>query len=136
MTPSNRLLVSEILVCCSFTLLAVSCRDKLDCEEADQQAAALLAEFGSCSEAQRCEVVPLGVALADANEVGVCIDAFICSVALREGAGRDAFIGRAREIVRRRDCPSCTAKCAVPEALEAFCDPQAKQCRLRAKPTM
>jgi hypothetical protein len=115
-------------------LLLGSCSSDYDCEEADAKATALLVEFGSCSAGQRCEVVPLGPSLENASTGGICIQAFLCTTALREGAGQEAFIARAREIVRRRNCTTCVAaKCGAPELLEAFCDTSTNQCRLRTK---
>jgi hypothetical protein len=104
----------------------------VDCEEADRRAQALLAEFGACSPEQTCEVVPLGARLEGANEQGVCVDAFLCSVALPSGADQQAFVARARDIVERRHCNNCAvAKCARPESLVAFCDPATRRCQLR-----
>jgi hypothetical protein len=115
-------------------LLLGSCFHELDCEEADAKAHALLAEFGACTAEQRCEVVPLSAALSGASTVGICIQPFLCAAALREGAGQEAFIGRARELVKKRQCDTCaTAKCVSAEMLEAFCDPAAGQCKLRSK---
>jgi hypothetical protein len=125
----------EVAALVAGALLLPTCNE-LDCEEADQQAAALLAEFGSCSGQQRCELVPLSAALADASELGVCIESFLCAAALREGSGQEAFISRARDIVRRRNCSSCATKCAAVETLEAFCDPQAQRCKLRLRTMM
>jgi hypothetical protein len=124
---------AKVAMALSAFLLA-GCSSDYDCAEADARASALLAEFGSCSAGQRCELVPLGTRLEGASTIGVCIEPFLCSTALREGAGQDAFIARARDIVHRRSCPSCAAaKCALVDTLEAFCDTSTNQCRLRKK---
>jgi hypothetical protein len=115
-------------------LLLGSCFNELDCEEADAKAKALLAEFGACTGEQRCEVVPLSSALAGASTIGICIEPFLCAAALREGAGQEAFITRARDLVKRRQCDTCAAaKCATIDTLEAFCDSAVGQCKLRRK---
>jgi hypothetical protein len=115
-------------------LLFAGCFHELDCEEADAKANALLAEFGACTAEQRCEVVPLSSALSGASTIGICIESFLCAAALREGAGQEAFIARARDIVKQRQCDTCAAaKCATIDTLEAFCDPTVGQCKLRRK---
>jgi hypothetical protein len=110
----------------------LACWSHLDCDEADGQAQALLIEFGSCPEAQPCRALYLPPHLENANELGICVDAFVCSVALREDADQGAFVRRARDVVQRRRCNSCTlAKCKLPETVQAFCDPETKRCKLR-----
>src|SRR6185436_19513682 len=100
----------------------MACRGQLDCEEADQAAQALLEEYGSCANGEACRVYSIPDSLAQANEAGgTCIDALLCSVALRQDANEAAFLDRARDIVGRRHCRTCAiAKCRQPAGLQAF----------------
>jgi hypothetical protein len=120
------------LACLGSALGFVGCGRQLDCDEADQQARQLLAEFGSCASGEACRLVDVTAQLQSANELGICIDDLVCAVALRQDAGQSAFVRRARDVIGRRQCNVCTvAKCRIPETLQAFCDPQSKRCNLR-----
>jgi hypothetical protein len=110
----------------------IACSSHLDCGEADQQAEAMLADFDSCASGEPCQALDVTQQLQDANEVGICIDALVCPVAVRAGADQAAFVRRARDIISRRRCNTCVmAKCQLPGSRQPVCDPTTKRCRLR-----
>ena len=124
--------LATLLICAASGTAFAACWWHLDCEEADEQTRSLLAEFGTCANGEACRVFFINARLEGANELGVCIDNFTCSVAIREDADQEALVSRARDIVSRRRCNTCSiAKCKLPENLQAFCDPDTKRCKLR-----
>ena len=101
----------------------------LDCKDADREAQALITQSASCTVDDDCRILSLHQSLEGANKGGVCVQSFLCAVAIRKDVDEKAFIDRARDIVRRRECDECpVAKCRVFAGVPAICDAQLGRC--------
>lgn len=99
------------------------------CDNANEDARALVAEFGRCEAKDACQFV-------GTSDLGVthCLG-FQCGVVLRADANLADFRRRFRALGDDysgcHDCP--IAGCINPSQMEAFCNPATALCDLRAK---
>jgi hypothetical protein len=102
----------------------IGCRP--DCEDAEADARALIAEMAACNPGDTCVAANL-YDLAGENN---CTVAFQCFAPIRQGVDVEAFKPRARAIAdRKKSCGSCAiAGCVDPSQLQPTCNPQTRRC--------
>lgn len=124
---TQKLVLTIALIYCAY---AMGCGG-LDCKEADREAQALITQSASCTVDDDCRILSLQQSLEGANKGGVCVQSFLCAVAIRKDVDEKAFVDRARDIARRRACDECTvAKCRVLGDVPAICDARLGRCSL------
>lgn len=104
------------------------CIDTADCEEIEDDAQALVAEYEACESDDSCVIVNMYELAGEDN----CLEAFQCFSVIPEDADQEEFGRRARDLVEDyKGCQSCAiAGCINPSQYKPVCNEEIRRCEL------